>query len=159
VAMWTEVITTSNGVSGKVLVNKVTKFRVHTTRGIPYKNTESIWFLTFILLMWNIWWAANNASTTNVYYLVTYIWQRWKEPLSLSLSLSLHNVSTLNQSWKTSYVISVCTHLLAYTDMTQDVFHDWFSVETLCRERERERERDKETPFSVAKCRSPNITH
>jgi hypothetical protein len=22
--------------------------------------------LTFILLMWNIWWAANNASTTNV---------------------------------------------------------------------------------------------
>jgi hypothetical protein len=23
-------------------------------------------WLTFILLMWNIWWAANNASTTNV---------------------------------------------------------------------------------------------
>jgi hypothetical protein len=45
---------------------------------------------------------------------VTYIWQRWKEPLCLSLSLSLHNVSTLNQSWKTSYVISVCTHLLGY---------------------------------------------
>jgi hypothetical protein len=82
---------------------------------IYYVHQNHIWnnihlYLAFILLMWNIWWAANNASTTNVWYLVTYIWQRWKEPLCPSR----HNVSTLNQSWKTSYVISVCTQLLSY---------------------------------------------
>jgi hypothetical protein len=48
-----------------------------------------------------------------------------------------------------AYLVTECVH----TDTTWDVFHDSFSVETLCRER------DKEAPFSVAKCRSPNITH
>jgi hypothetical protein len=33
---------------------------------------------------------------------------------SLFVSLSLCTMSTLNQSWKTSYVVSVCTHLLGY---------------------------------------------
>ena len=34
-----------------------------------------LYFLTLSLLTWRIWWAPNNASNFNVYYLVTHVWQ------------------------------------------------------------------------------------
>jgi len=38
--MCTEFIRISKGISGKVVVNKVKNFQVHTTRGIPYNEGE-----------------------------------------------------------------------------------------------------------------------
>ena len=53
--------------------------------------------------------ASSNARNANVYFPTTFVWQRWQP----SPSIWLHNVSTLNQSWKQSCVIFVCKHLFS----------------------------------------------
>jgi hypothetical protein len=74
--------------------------------------------------MCNIWWPTFGNAERSLF-------------LSLSLSLSLHNVSTLTKGLVDSRV-TVWTEIWHRTSFTID-----FSVETLCRERERERERER----------------
>ena len=69
--------------------------------------TDWYFCLTLTLLTWRIWWVPSSVSNFNVYYFVSYVWQCWQPSLCC-----LHNVSTLNQSWKASCIIFVCKHLV-----------------------------------------------
>ena len=68
--------------------------------------------------------SPSNARNANVCFRTTFVWQHWHP----SLSIWLHNVLTLNQSWKQSCVIFVCKHLATKETL---ISHECISVISL----------------------------
>ena len=64
---------------------------VTVTVRVPFYYMCYLAILTLNLLTWKIWWAPSNASNSNVYYLVTYVWQHWQP--------SLFTFCTMPQHW------------------------------------------------------------
>jgi hypothetical protein len=90
--------------SWTVYVRPSTLFVTHMSMSTPYSLVSLQ--LTLSLLMSYIYGAPCSARNFNVVYIWTYVLQRWKQ----SLSILLHNVSTLNQCRKFSCVTVVCKH-------------------------------------------------
>jgi hypothetical protein len=64
--------------------------------------TSKCFTLTLSPLTSRIWWAPSNASSFNVYYLVTYVWHHWNLSLFIVCTMSQH---CINHEWR-----PVCKH-------------------------------------------------